>query len=72
MPLITWPLFADQRLNAVMLCEDLKVGLRPEADENGLVRREEIAKVVKSLLLGEEGLRIPQRMNTLKMQQPRP
>ncbi|XP_044502309.1 hydroquinone glucosyltransferase-like [Mangifera indica] len=65
-PFITWPLFAEQRLNALMLCEDLEVGLRPEADENGLVRREEISKIVKRLLQGEEGLRIRQRMNILK------
>ncbi|KAJ0112490.1 hypothetical protein Patl1_00576 [Pistacia atlantica] len=65
-PFITWPLFAEQTLNALMLCEDLKVGLRPKANENGLVGREEIAKVVKHLLQGEEGLRMRHRMNILK------
>nr|XP_015887649.2 hydroquinone glucosyltransferase-like [Ziziphus jujuba var. spinosa] len=65
-PLITWPLFAEQPMNAIMLVEVLKVGLRPKANENGLVEREEIAKVVRDLIEGEEGKRLGQRMNDLK------
>ncbi|KAG6680451.1 hypothetical protein I3842_13G043600 [Carya illinoinensis] len=44
--LIAWLLYAKQRMNAVYLAEDLKVALRPKANEKGLVDREEIAKVV--------------------------
>ncbi|KAF8413298.1 hypothetical protein HHK36_001276 [Tetracentron sinense] len=65
-PLITWPLYAEQKMNAVMLTEGLKVALRPKVDENGLVRREEIAKVVKGLLEGEEGKKIRNKMRDLK------
>ncbi|TXG63000.1 hypothetical protein EZV62_009994 [Acer yangbiense] len=65
-PLIAWPLFAEQKLNAVMLTEDLKVALRPKAKEDGLVRREEIAKVLKCLFEGEEGVEIRERMKRLK------
>lgn len=68
-PLIAWPLFAEQKLNAVMLSEDLKVGLRPpEGDENGLVRRKEIAKMVKCIMQDgkEEGMKIRERMKRLK------
>ena len=54
-PFITWPLFAEQRMNAVLLCEGLKVGVRPRVSENGLVQREEIVKVIKCLMEGEEG-----------------
>lgn len=54
-PLIAWPLYAEQRLNAVILSEDLNVALRPTVNENGLIRREEIAKVIKGLMKGEEG-----------------
>ncbi|KAJ1395405.1 UDP-glycosyltransferase family, conserved site [Sesbania bispinosa] len=38
-PLITWPLFAEQRMNAVVLSDGLKVGLRPRVNENGIVER---------------------------------
>lgn len=65
-PLIAWPLFAEQRMNAVMLAEDLKVALRANAAENGLVRREEIAKVIRDLMQGVEGIIIRDRMNKLK------
>lgn len=44
-PLIAWPLYAEQKMNAVMLTEDIKVALRPKANANGLMEREEIARV---------------------------
>ncbi|XP_027335282.1 hydroquinone glucosyltransferase-like [Abrus precatorius] len=65
-PLIAWPLFAEQGMNAVLLTEGLKVALRPKADENGLVERGEVAKVVRRLLEGEEGREIGKRMQNLK------
>jgi hydroquinone glucosyltransferase len=50
-PLIVWPLSAEQRINALMLCEGLKVALRPKVVEGnkGIVKREEIAQVVRSV-----------------------
>lgn len=66
-PLIAWPLYSEQRMNAVLLVEDLKVALRPKAGEKGLVNREEIAKVVKGLMVGEEGKRVHSRVKDLKM-----
>ncbi|XP_043695936.1 hydroquinone glucosyltransferase-like [Telopea speciosissima] len=65
-PLIAWPLYAEQKMNAVMLVEDINVALRPKADEKGLIGRQEIAKVVKSLMEGEEGKRIQSKMSELK------
>ncbi|XP_043694288.1 UDP-glycosyltransferase 72B1-like [Telopea speciosissima] len=64
-PLIAWPLYAEQKMNAVMLVEDIKVALRPKANEEGLIRRQEIAKVVKSLMEEEEGKRIQRKMSEL-------
>ncbi|CAJ1948878.1 unnamed protein product [Sphenostylis stenocarpa] len=65
-PLITWPLFAEQRMNAVVLREGLKVGVRPKVGENGLVERVEIAEVIKCLMEGEEGGKMHKRMEELK------
>ncbi|GER48661.1 UDP-Glycosyltransferase superfamily protein [Striga asiatica] len=65
-PMIAWPLYAEQRMNAVLLHEDVKVALRPRAGENGLVGRVEIANVVKGLMEGEEGKRIRSRIRDLK------
>ncbi|XP_014497310.1 UDP-glycosyltransferase 72B1-like [Vigna radiata var. radiata] len=65
-PLITWPLFAEQRMNAVMLSERLKVALRPRFNEDGIVEKEEIAKVIKCLMKGEIGKGMREKMRTLK------
>ncbi|KAK7287002.1 hypothetical protein RJT34_22399 [Clitoria ternatea] len=66
-PLIAWPLFAEQKMNAVLLTNGLKVALRPKVNEKGIVEREEIAKVIKNLMVGEEGKGIRQGMENLKV-----
>ncbi|XP_027351153.1 hydroquinone glucosyltransferase-like [Abrus precatorius] len=66
-PMITWPLCADQKMNAILLAEGLKVALRPEFNKNdGTVEKEEIAKVIKGLILGDERNEIRQRIEKLK------
>ncbi|XP_043718118.1 hydroquinone glucosyltransferase-like [Telopea speciosissima] len=65
-PFIAWPLFAEQRMNSQLLVEDLKVALNPKAQKNGVVGRAEIAAIVKSLMEGDEGKRIRQRMRVLQ------
>jgi hydroquinone glucosyltransferase len=65
-PMITWPLFGEQKLNAILLVEGLKVGLKVIFNENGIAEREEIAKVVRDLMLGEERSGIQQRIEELK------
>jgi len=65
-PLIAWPLFAEQRMNAVMLADGLKVALRPTFNQDGIVEKEEIAKVIKCLMEGEIGKGMRERMRTLR------
>ncbi|MED6223302.1 hypothetical protein PIB30_072661 [Stylosanthes scabra] len=65
-PIVAWPLFAEQSLNAVLLTDGLKVALRPKVNENGIVPREEIAKVVSGLMRSAEGADIRKRMECLK------
>nr|BBB16128.1 UDP-glucosyltransferase [Indigofera tinctoria] len=65
-PLIAWPLYAEQKMNAVMLTQDTKVALRAKDGDGGLVEREEIASVVKCLMEGEEGKKVRYRMKDLK------
>ena len=59
--------FAEQKMNAVLLAEDLKVALRPKANEKGLVDREEITKVVKDLMVGEGGKKVHKHIKDLKI-----
>ncbi|XP_071717113.1 hydroquinone glucosyltransferase-like [Rutidosis leptorrhynchoides] len=65
-PVIAWPLYAEQKMNAVSLTEGIKIAIRPVVGENGIVGRLEIARVVKSLLEGEEGKAIRSRVRDLK------
>uniref|UniRef100_A0A5B7AF80 Glycosyltransferase n=1 Tax=Davidia involucrata TaxID=16924 RepID=A0A5B7AF80_DAVIN len=65
-PLIAWPLYAEQKMNAVILTEDLKVALRPKLNDNGLVGRAEIAQIVTCLMEGDQGKQLWNRMRDLK------
>ncbi|CAH2069267.1 unnamed protein product [Thlaspi arvense] len=65
-PLIAWPLYAEQRMNAVLLVEDVHVALRARAGDDGVVRREEVTRVVKGLMEGEEGKGVRNKMKEMK------
>ncbi|GJY44429.1 hydroquinone glucosyltransferase-like protein [Tanacetum coccineum] len=65
-PMIAWPLFAEQRMNAVLLTDGLDVAYRVKVDENGLVGRDEIGKCVGSLIAGENGRKMKLKVNQLK------
>ncbi|KAJ8647078.1 hypothetical protein MRB53_000101 [Persea americana] len=66
-PMIAWPLYAEQRTNALLLVEDLKVAVRPSADDSGVVKRDKIAKVVRALMDGgDEGQRVKRMMMEVK------
>ncbi|XP_026658226.1 UDP-glycosyltransferase 90A1-like [Phoenix dactylifera] len=57
-PILAWPMMAEQRLNARFLVQDLGIGLRVRASDGtreGLVRGEDIAKLVRELVDGEKG-----------------
>ena len=63
--MITWPLSSEQRMNAILL-EGLGVGLKVRFNENGIAERDEIAKVIRDLMMGGERSEIPQRIEDLK------
>ncbi|KAE8817474.1 Hydroquinone glucosyltransferase [Hordeum vulgare] len=59
-PMLAWPLYAEQRMNAVIMEEKLGVALRvAPAREDGrcLVTRHEFATAVKELVVGGQKLR---------------
>ncbi|KAK1269053.1 UDP-glycosyltransferase 72B1 [Acorus gramineus] len=65
-PLIAWPLYAEQKMNAVMLVGDAKIAIRPTVGEDGVVRREEVSRVVRALMEGEEGMGVRGRVKDLQ------
>lgn len=64
-PMIAWPLFAEQRMNVILLAGDLKAALAINND-NCLVSREEIAETVRKLFDGEGGKRVRNKIKDLK------
>ncbi|KAL4577613.1 hypothetical protein LXL04_013723 [Taraxacum kok-saghyz] len=66
-PMIAWPLYAEQRMNATMLTEELKVAVRPEVLEaKKVVGREEVEEMVRCLMEGEEGKTMRENVKKLK------
>lgn len=65
-PMIAWPLYAEQRMNAVLLVDDLKVAFRAKLNEKCLVECQYIAKYAKELIEGEDGKILRNRIKHLK------
>lgn len=63
---IAWPLYAEQHMNAIELVDKVGVALRVEKKKDGVVGRDEIAKVVKAFMKGEEGRKIREKMKAIK------
>jgi hydroquinone glucosyltransferase len=61
-PLIAWPLYAEQRTNSVLLADDLKVALRVKVNDNGLVGHKDIANYARGIIEGEEGKLLRSKM----------
>ncbi|KAJ8421845.1 hypothetical protein Cgig2_021710 [Carnegiea gigantea] len=59
-PILAWPMMAEQHLNAKMVSKEIKVGLRVETCD-GSVR----GKMVKELMGGEMGKMVHQRVKEL-------
>ncbi|KAI3673144.1 hypothetical protein L6452_39259 [Arctium lappa] len=70
-PMIGWPLYAEQRMNASMLSEEVgvavKVAVVGDGGETVVVGRDEVAKVVRMVMEGEEGKRIRKRARELEV-----
>jgi UDP:flavonoid glycosyltransferase YjiC (YdhE family) len=67
-PLAVWPMHADQPFNSKFLVDELKIAVRVHTSDRtirGSVRSEEISKVVRMLMVGEEGVEAAKRMAQL-------
>ncbi|XP_040375761.1 hydroquinone glucosyltransferase-like [Oryza brachyantha] len=67
-PTLAWPLFAEQRMNAVMLSsERVGLALRVGLDDDGVVPREEVATAVRELMAGEKGAAARKKASDLRV-----
>lgn len=46
-PLIAWPFYAEQRINAAMLEGQLEFATRAKLDDGGMVTKEEVVRAIK-------------------------
>ncbi|KAL6629623.1 hypothetical protein ACP70R_029388 [Stipagrostis hirtigluma subsp. patula] len=66
-PMVAWPLHAEQRMNAAVLSEHAGVALRPATRGDGFVAREEVAAAVRELMEGaEKGRAVRRRTGDLR------
>ncbi|KAF8751363.1 hypothetical protein HU200_012034 [Digitaria exilis] len=65
-PMLCWPLGAEQLMNKVLMTEDMGIGVELEGYKAGFVKAEEIEAKVKLVLESEEGRKIRERAAELK------
>lgn len=54
-PMVAWPLYAEQKFNRVVMVEDLKLALPLDMSEEGFVTATELEKRVTELMKSENG-----------------
>jgi len=65
-PMICWPLFAEQRMNRLLLVDDFKVGIPAKMESDDFVKTGEVERVVRELMEGEGGMRVRARVKELE------
>jgi hypothetical protein len=65
-PMVAWPLYAEQKLNRVILVEEIRIALPMNESENGFVSATEVEKRVRELMDSEEGNSIRARTSCMQ------
>ncbi|XP_010431232.1 PREDICTED: UDP-glycosyltransferase 72E1 [Camelina sativa] len=66
-PMIAWPLFVDQKMNATLLNEELGIAIRSKIlPSEGVITREEIEALVRKIMVEEEGCVMRKKVKKLK------
>ncbi|XP_059441943.1 anthocyanidin 3-O-glucosyltransferase 5-like [Corylus avellana] len=67
-PMIAWPMYAEKKMNATMLTEEVGVAARPKVvPTKAAVGREEIEMMVRKVMEGQEGKAMRARVKELKI-----
>ncbi|KAK7380408.1 hypothetical protein VNO78_32918 [Psophocarpus tetragonolobus] len=66
-PMVGWPLYSEQKLNNVVLVEEMKVGLAVKKNKDGSVSSSELGDRVKELMDSDKGKEIRRRIFQLKI-----
>lgn len=65
-PMIAWPLYAEQRLTRLLLVKEIKVAVAMNASEEGLVTAAEVEERVRELMDSEVGKLVRERTLAMK------
>ncbi|XP_073128814.1 baicalein 7-O-glucuronosyltransferase-like [Henckelia pumila] len=65
-PMICWPLYAEQKLNRVFMVEEMKVALRLDMADDGFVTAAELEKRIRELMESENGNGVRRRVADMK------
>ncbi|KAF8044097.1 hypothetical protein BT93_A2162 [Corymbia citriodora subsp. variegata] len=65
-PMLAWPLYAEQRHNRVLLVQEMRIALPVDESEDGWVTSEEVEKRVRELMESEEGKMVRERALAMK------
>nr|BEP30490.1 6'deoxychalcone 4'-O-glucosyltransferase [Dahlia pinnata] len=64
-PMVAWPLYAEQKMNRVFLVEELKVAFWLEMSADGFVSAKAVDKTIRKLMDGEEGRAMRERISEM-------
>ncbi|CAL5095922.1 unnamed protein product [Urochloa decumbens] len=65
-PMLCWPLYAEQKMNRVFMVEEAEIGLEVVGWQEGLVKAEEVEAKVRLVLDSKEGEKIRARVTAHK------
>ncbi|CAL5072163.1 unnamed protein product [Urochloa decumbens] len=62
MPMLCWPMYAEQKMNKVVMVEEVGVGVEMAGWEKGMVTAEEVEAKVRLVMETEEGEKLRERV----------
>lgn len=65
-PMVAWPLYAEQRLNRIAMVHDMRIALSMDESEDGFVTAAEVQKRVAELMGSESGNSIREQTIAMK------
>ncbi|KAG8057172.1 hypothetical protein GUJ93_ZPchr0002g25577 [Zizania palustris] len=65
-PMLCWPMYAEQRINSVLVVEDMSAGVEMEGWLEGLVTADEVEAKVRLVMESEHGRKLRERVEAYK------
>ncbi|PNX60251.1 anthocyanidin 3-O-glucosyltransferase 5-like protein, partial [Trifolium pratense] len=66
-PMVAWPLYAEQKMNATMLSKELGVGVKATTEEGVVVSRKQIAELIRRVMVDEECMAMRVKVKDYKL-----